>query len=188
MAKRKKQFETREQYLVSAAKRMDKELFAKKTEVRLPEQFFVSVMEPAGKVIGRAYPPSQDSHHMFVSATLEDPVQVLATLLHEMIHLAVGTEHGHKKPFATPARAVGLEGKLTATVPGEELSEYLKKLDEELAGYPHRPLIRKTKSVKRTGRVKLVSTEEPGYSLYITPALLEMGYPVDPWGKPMEEA
>lgn len=189
MKKRTTQFETREQYLRRAATIINQKILKPKAEVELPETWFVSVMEPAGKVIGRAWPASHDAHHMFVSATMEDPVQVLGTLAHEMIHLAVGVQEKHNKVFGAAARAIGLEGKLTATHPGEELAVELKKIDELLAGYPHKPLNVKLKE-KQSGpavRRKFVSVNDPSYSLYISLGRVdEWGPPKDPNGDDME--
>lgn len=179
-------YETREQYLVAAARAMNAELLAKKCEHQMPEVWFVSVMEPAGKVIGRAWPASHDAHHMFVSAALSDPVQLLATLLHEMLHLAVGVKEKHNKVFGKAARAVGLKGKLTATTASDELVPYLKALDEQLGGYPHRPLMRLSNRGGHDNRIACRSINETGYKLLIARKWVDThGYPKDPWGDEM---
>lgn len=191
--KQTKPLETREQYLRMAALRINTELLGPKANVQLPEPWYVSVMEPAGKVIGRAWPASHDTHHVFVSAALIkpcDPFGVLATLTHELIHIAVGIDKKHGTVFGAAARAVGLEGKLTATFAGEELLAYLTRLDQELGGYPQiAPLERKLKPTKGGNRVKLVSPNIDGYYIYINPKHLEdHGAPLDPEGDEMVEA
>lgn len=55
----------------------------------------------------------------------DDPVKVLSTLLHEMIHAAV-PDAGHREPFSKLAKRVGLCKPWTATTPSERLSEDLK--------------------------------------------------------------
>ena len=53
---------------------------------------------------------------------LKDPLEVAATLVHELVHiLAVGVEEGHRGKFTKLAKAIGLEGKMTATHAGETL-------------------------------------------------------------------
>lgn len=180
-------FETREQYLVAAGRLLDAEVLQKKTESKMPAEWYVSVMEPSGRVIGRAWPASHDAHHMFVSAALSDAVQVLATLLHEMIHLAVGVKEKHNKVFGKAARAVGLVGKLTATTAGPELAEYLKSLDAQLGGYPHKPLTaRITNKTGRDNRVACRSINDEGYKVLIARKWVEChGFPKDPWGDDM---
>ena len=51
----------------------------------------------------------------------------------------MGIECKHRKPFTTAAKAIGLEGKATATVAGSALIERLKELIDELGEYPARP-------------------------------------------------
>jgi hypothetical protein len=54
-----------------------------------------------------------------------DPVKVLSTLLHEMIHAAV-PDAGHRAPFSQLAKRVGLCKPWTATTPSEELAKELE--------------------------------------------------------------
>lgn len=76
---------------------------------------------------------------IFISPTLADSVKVLATLLHEMLHAAIGCEHGHKKPFSQAARKAGLDGKPTATVVtvGSPLHTILVNYVRQSGAYPH---------------------------------------------------
>lgn len=77
---------------------------------------------------------------IFVSPTIANPLRVLDVLLHEMIHAAVGTQHGHRGRFVTVARACGLVGKPTATVAGEDLARRLNTVSESLGSLPHAAL------------------------------------------------
>lgn len=61
------------------------------------------------------------SAEVFVSPVLSDGEQILGVLVHELIHAALPDGEGHGKTFGKYARAVGLEGKLTATTVGEAL-------------------------------------------------------------------
>lgn len=69
-----------------------------------------------------------------------DPSGILPTLVHEVVHAVVGHEAKHGKIFSKCARAVGLEGKLTATHAGEELLGHCKTWAEKLGPYPHSKL------------------------------------------------
>jgi hypothetical protein len=140
----KSAFDTREQWLNAAAA-------ALKSHVRLAggpdyEDPLISTGWPKGHrgratAIGQCWDKTTSGDrtraHIYISPTLTDDVQVLATLLHELVHASVGTGCGHKAPFSTVARACGLEGKMTATVPGRMLELELKLLAAELGAYPH---------------------------------------------------
>ena len=61
-------------------------------------------------VIGQCFPPSlckDGTPQIFISPRLADSIDVLGTLLHELLHASVGCQHGHKKPFSQAARKVG---------------------------------------------------------------------------------
>lgn len=64
-----------------------------------------------------------------------DPVNMLAVLVHEMIHSAF-PEDGHRGKFPKTAKRVGLVGKMTATVPGHDLLQRLNSLNIELGPFP----------------------------------------------------
>jgi hypothetical protein len=132
--------ETREGWLLAAA-----EVFRtwfKEEETPLPETIRLSVGYAKGaktNTIGWCYrkgAAEDEIHQVFISPTLVDPVQVLATELHELCHAATDG-HGHDRVFGKIARALGLEGKLTATTPGEELTKELQDLAKDLGPYPH---------------------------------------------------
>jgi hypothetical protein len=72
-----------------------------------------------------------------ISPVLDNPIQVLDVLVHELVHAAVGTACGHKGPFRTLALALGLEGRMTATTAGPELKKHLKVIAKTLGKYPH---------------------------------------------------
>ena len=59
------------------------------------------------------------SFQVFISPLLKESVEVTATLVHELVHTAVGIECKHRGPFLQVAKAIGLEGKMTATVAGD---------------------------------------------------------------------
>ena len=80
------------------------------------------------------------THETFLSPVLADPVEVGAVLVHELVHHAVGVEHGHKGPFRRCALAMGLEGSMRATTAGAALRERLHALAEGIGPYPHAAL------------------------------------------------
>jgi hypothetical protein len=73
---------------------------------------------------------------VFISPVLSSPVEVLETLVHELVH-AVHPDAKHKGDFVRTARKLGLEGKPTSTHAGETLHAALVDISETLGEYPH---------------------------------------------------
>lgn len=88
-----------------------------------------------------------------VSPALVDPVDVLGVLTHELIHVVVPNA-GHKGEFVTLMTAAGLEGKPTATVPGDRLRGQLTTIAGLLGPYPH-AAINLSQKAKQTTRMVL---------------------------------
>lgn len=83
---------------------------------------------------------ADQSCEVFISPVLKDPLEVAATLVHELVHCAVGVEEGHKGKFPKIAKALGLEGRMTATTAGEALKTRLKVVTDGIGPYPHAEL------------------------------------------------
>jgi hypothetical protein len=96
-----------------------------------------SAANAIGQCWDKAVSADKQSAHIFIIPTMTDPVEVLAVLAHELVHASVGTQCGHRGPFRKVAVALGLEGKMTATVPGEMFRRKLTELSNELGIYPH---------------------------------------------------
>lgn len=207
----------REQWLRTAAERLDLAVLAPQG-ARLPEHWAISVRFPRGsrKAIGQAWPAGTaadgKTHHILISPILgnEDIVNLLQVVLHECIHVAVGNKHGHGGEFKRVARAVGLEGKLTATTvsEGSVLYKQLEALAKELGPYEHVTLVPRARMrggetprvpdggdegggeeapKKQRGWVRYQSTREPKYTVVVSPkSVEEWGAPRDPWGIEME--
>ena len=113
---------------------------------------------------------------------LERDTDVLATLLHELIHAWDRCESGHKGAFVELAKKVGLERPWTATHAGEELQLKLERIAEGLGAYPHVPLepTMVQKKVQST-RMRKFTCDESGYIVRTTTKWFdELGAPVCP--------
>ena len=76
---------------------------------------------------------------------------MLDVLAHELVHAIDENTSGHKGRFATIAKAIGLTGKMTATVAGDDLKVDLTRLVAwRLGEYPHGAL-NSTGRLIRTG-------------------------------------
>lgn len=125
------------------------------------------------------------STEIFISPVLDDVIGksgVLATLVHEAIHAAVGVEHGHKKPFQRVAIAAGLVGKFTATEAGEALLLQIYDWAQYLGAYPHAHMNPAGRKKQSTRLVKVqCRNQECGYVLRTTAKWIDkVGAPICP--------
>ena len=134
---------------------------------KLP-QVRISVGLPYGrggkKAIGQHWSPEASDDKkgsIFISPTIDDSNEVLATLAHELVHAAVGNEFKHGPEFRACAIKIGLEGKMTATVASATLRDTLKDLTKELGKYPHRKLNLEMHPIKKqtTRMIKMECAE-----------------------------
>jgi hypothetical protein len=118
---------------------------------------------------------------------IDDPVEALAILAHELVHAAVGSDAKHGPKFRKVALAIGLEGKMTSTVAGDELEEKLQKIVKTLGDYSHGALSPKAK--KTTQGTRLIKVEcECGCCARMTRKWLDaVGAPMCGCGSQMQE-
>jgi len=93
-----------------------------------------------GLTLGECVPPhlcEDDRPQIFISPRIVDSVEVLGILLHELIHITVGCEHGHGKKFSQAASKVGLIRPWRATTVGERLRPVLERFVAVCGPYPH---------------------------------------------------
>lgn len=112
----------------------------------LPERVHVSVgfgygsKRENGVILGQTWAKraSEDEiNHVFISPEVNDTALVLGILIHELIHVALDCEDGHRARFAEAATRLGLEGKMTEALPGDMLSFELIAMAAALGDYPH---------------------------------------------------
>ena len=148
----------------------------------------ISVGFPKGsrggrKSIGQCWDPSasKDKHHeIFISPILNDE-DCAHVLLHELIHASVGLEAGHKAPFKKLAVAVGLEGKMTATVAGEDLKQDIKGWLNKLPPFPGAPMKDYTGGASKPGsRLLKGCCPSCGYTVRITQKWVDIATPTCP--------
>lgn len=117
------------------------------------------------------------ANEVMISPRLHDPMVVLETLVHELGHAAVGLECGHKGAFRKMMKAIGLEGKPTATVAGERLRASLVDVVGVLGPYPHAKFDPRVGHKKQTTRLIKCECSECGYTVRTTAKWLEVGAP-----------
>ena len=126
-----------------------------------------------------------DVPQIFISPVLDQDVEVLETLTHEILHAALpsGTKHG--AGFAKAMKEIGLDGKPTATHAGADLAETLKKVSAKVGNFPHARIDPGTQGKKQTTRLIKAECPECGYVVRVTNKWLEIGWPVCPSGDEM---
>lgn len=129
------------------------------------------------------------SIEIFVSPMLACPVDytvphqgILSLLVHELVHAVVGISQGHQTKFKRVAQIIGLEGKLSATYAGLDLTVVLEEIAEDLGPYPHTPLVPLAKPKKKsTCRMLKVQCPGCGYIARVSRMWLdEAGPPLCP--------
>lgn len=128
---------------------------------------------------------------IFISPELETSVEVLATVLHEMVHAHLGLDKKHGKEFKTLVREFGLAGKVTATFAeeGSDLFEQLFQIGKKIGQFPHSRLNPRDKVVpkglpKKGNWIRFKSKTHPSYRVMVSPkSLEEFGVPKDPNGE-----
>ena len=157
--------------------------------------------------IGETWPGDvtfDDTRHVFISPRLADPVKVLETVVHELIHTAMEPEEKHGTKFKNACKEIGLEGKATATFAGGDLTVRLQAIAEELGEYPNQainPFAAKPKEPgkkatfkcfcanKREANNKCRITDKnigKDYTVSVGKKMLECGFPMCPCGFPLE--
>lgn len=113
----------------------------------LPRNVRISIGFPSGGMRGKAIGEcwgeiaSKDGHfEIFLRPSLETDERMADVLTHELVHAAVGLEAKHGKLFKQCATALGLEGKMTATVAGAKWRSWAKPVLAELGPCPRAPL------------------------------------------------
>lgn len=117
----------------------------------IPNNVKVSCGFPFGKrgitslhAIGQAWPAALSTGaqiEIFISPVLDDGARVADVLAHECVHAAVGNHEGHKGEFKRVAEAIGLTGKMTATVAGDAFKHWFNATGVGLGKYPHARLV-----------------------------------------------
>lgn len=172
-------------------------LFEATEEYTVPDNLRASCGFPhggrKGHAIGQCWGPqcSADGHaELFVSPELgvtsdakaeEQSIFALAVLAHEMVHAIVGVEAGHKSPFKKLATRINLEGKMTATVPGEKFKQWGQGAIKRIGTFPMGKLNKASRIGKQATRLLKCECEYCGYVARVTRKWLDdAGAPICP--------
>jgi hypothetical protein len=129
------------------------------------------------KAVGECWHSSASAdktNEIFISPARSNSVEILATLLHEIIHAADDLASGHKGFFASTAKAAGLTGKMTSTTAGPELTTTLNAIISVLGDIPH-AILDPTLSgkTKQKNRQRLIQCDCCGFKFRSSKTQLE---------------
>jgi hypothetical protein len=123
-----------------------------------------------------------ERNQIFISPALYEPVEVLDTLVHELVHAVDNCEHKHGKEFKKIALSLGMVGPMRSAGAGPELTVKLQEVAKHLGPYPHGKL----KVVHR----KAISRSRPrakcptcGFQVPMLKRFLAYGAPICPKDK-----
>mgnify|MGYP003450607544 FL=1 len=181
----------REQWLQDAVEHLAP-VFKQRTGLSVPE-VHASVGFPSKggtstkkRVIGQCWPTQEHGAQIFISPLLDDAFDVLAVLVHELVH-ALHPDSGHRGDFVASARSMGLTKPWTATSAGEDLEPVLTQLIGELGEFPHSKIEPGSPKLKpQTTRMRKIECPEDGYTVRTTLKWLDIGLPTCPCGTEME--
>lgn len=126
---------------------------------------------------------SDGAPHVFIHPGISDGVEVAAILVHELVHACRPTAK-HGPEFKRMAVGLGLEGKMTATVPSDALRVELAELIDGIGPYPHPRLVggQSSNGPKQTTRMLKLECAECGYIVRTSSKWIETGLPMCPDG------
>lgn len=188
---------TREGWLMVAADRLWPNV--ERAGGKRPERFRVSCGWPSKSALRRAssksrrigeawHAGSEDgAREVFVSPALSKPADVLGTLLHEMVHASLPGDAGHGPAFAAVCRKLGMAGKPTQAMPGEDLSAELEDMARVIGRYPHARLDADM-APKQKARLMLVECPSCGCKVRMTRSWIDTYLPTCGCGTTMISA
>ena len=119
-------------------------------------------------------------NQIFIAPNQADPIEVLDTLTHELVHAVDDCKSGHGEGFKKIATDVGLIGPMRSAGAGEHLKQDLIQIAQALGHFPHaRLLIARGASragIKRPG----AKCAKCGYEVVMLKRYLKIGPPLCP--------
>lgn len=125
---------------------------------------------------------TDERNQIFISPALHEPVEVIDTLVHELVHAVDDCKHNHGKEFKKIALKLGMVGPMRSAGAGPDLKIKLQAIADSLGPYPHGKL----KVVHR----KAISRSRPrakcptcGFQVPMLKRFLAYGAPICPKDK-----
>jgi len=121
-------------------------------------------------------------NQIFISPGLSDSVEVLDTLMHELVHAVDDCQNKHGPVFKKMALKLGMKGPMRSAGAGPELKVKLEQLVASLGTYPHAKLNVPRKVIDRRPRPR-AKCFECGFTVPMLKAFMHYGPPICPKDK-----
>jgi len=136
-----------------------------------------------GRHLGQCWSTKSSADSMnqiFIAPHLPTPIEVIDTLVHELVHALDDCQSGHGENFKRIAKDIGLKGPMRSAGAGEELMRDLVKIADLLGHFPHGrlniPIAPSNAGVKRPG----ARCSTCGYEVVMLKKCLDVGPPLCP--------
>lgn len=116
---------------------------------------------------------------IFISPVLHDPVEVLDTLTHELVHAVDDCKHKHGKEFKKIAIGIGMVGPMRSAGAGPDLKRSLIEVASRLGPYPHGRLLISHRKIVQKPRPR-ARCEKCGFEVPMFRKFLTYGPPICP--------
>ena len=130
---------------------------------------------------------SDGVNQIFISPSLDDSLEVLDTLVHELVHAVDDCQHKHGKEFKKISMNLGMVGPMRSAGAGPELMKKLKVVANNLGPYPHSRLSVPKKIISRMPRPR-AQCSNCGFTVPMLKDFLHYGPPICPKDKVEMEA
>jgi SprT-like family len=119
-------------------------------------------------------------NQIFIAPHLPTAIEVLDTLVHELVHAVDDCQSGHGENFKRIAKDIGLKGPMRSAGAGELLMKDLVKISSLLGNFPHGrlniPRAASNAGIKRPGAI----CSKCGYEIVMLKRCLDVGPPLCP--------
>jgi len=139
-----------------------------------------------GHVPGECWHPDSSAdgyYEIIIRADIDDPVQVLCILTHELCHCLLPADVRHGKAFKEVATKIGFVGKMRQATPSALLRERLNAIAANLGRLPHAKLDFASASDvprKQVARMLKAECRVCGYTVRLSSKWAKVGLPICP--------
>ena len=119
-------------------------------------------------------------NQIFIAPHLPSPLDVLDTLVHELVHAVDDCESGHGEKFKKIAIDVGLKGPMRSAGAGEWLKQDLLRIAEKLGTFPHGRLSLPVRTMQQAPKRPGAKCPKCGDGVVMLKKYLNLGPPICP--------